>query len=192
MQNELKKKGAIFLGTLVIFSFMNLITSPSDFARFNGIFFGIFFALMGTGVFIARLAIKGEYQLTPKGIDAMRKILGFKEFLKVTETDRLRMLDAPKLEPELFQKNLPYAMVFGVEKEWAKQFDGVFTALPDWYEDDSMRGFNAPSFAANLAIFSTAMNGSFGAYGGSGSYSSGFGGGGFSGGGSGGGGGGSW
>ena len=157
----------------------------------SAVAFFLFALLIALAVILGRLAGRAGYALTPKGIDAMRKILGFMEFLKVTETDRLKMLDAPAMEPAFFERCLPYAMVLGVEKEWAKRFEGIYTAVPDWYEDASMRGFSAPLFVSQLALFNTAMNGSFGAYGGSGPYSSGFSGG-FSGGGSGGGGGGSW
>lgn len=138
------------------------------------------------------LAIHFGRKLTPKGIQALREILGFEEFLKVTEKDRLKMMSSPSADSALFEKNLPYAMVFGVEKEWAKKFKGIYAAMPVWYEDPTMSTFNAALFASQLGVFSAAVSGSFGAYSGSGSYSSGFGGGGFSGGGSGGGGGGSW
>ena len=190
-KKALKKKTAVFSGGFILFYFFLTFFSPNN-SELSAIISSFFFAfLLAVAVVITRLARSADRTLTQKGVDAMRKILGFKEFLKVTETDRLKMLDAPVAEPELFEKNLPYAMVFGVEKEWAKQFEGIYTSVPDWYEDDSMRGFNAPVFVSQLVLFNTAVNGSFGAYSGSGPYSSGFSGG-FSGGGSGGGGGGSW
>ena len=39
-----------------------------------------------------------------------------------------------KLEPENFVKYLSYAIVFGIEKEWAKNFEGIYKGIPDWYE----------------------------------------------------------
>ncbi len=147
------------------------------------------------GVYAGLLAIRLGRKLTPKGVQAMREILGFKLFLEVTEKDRLKMMSSPSAEPTLFEKNLPYAMVFGVEKEWAAKFDGIYAATPMWYEDPTATTFNIMLFTSQLGMFSTTINNSFvntGYSSGSGNFSSGFGGGGFSGGGSGGGGGGSW
>lgn len=154
--------------------------------------YALFLAFIVLSAHLGRSAARFGHVLTPKGVEALAKILGFKLFLEVTETDRLKMLDAPAMEPALFEKCLPYAVVFGVEKEWAKKFEGIYASVPAWYEDASGVPFNASAFALQVGAFGAAMNGSFGAYRGSGSFSSGFGGGGFSGGGSGGGGGGSW
>lgn len=131
--------------------------------------------------------------VTVKGARTKEDILGFKLFLSVTETDRLKFHNAPEKTPESFEKFLPYAMVFGVEKEWSKQFEGIYNQQPDWYEDSSGQMFSALILANMVSDFnSSAMSAiasqpSQAAGGGSG-----FGGGGFSGGGFGGGGGGSW
>ncbi len=130
--------------------------------------------------------------VTKKGAELKENILGFKEFLSVTETDRLRFHNAPEKNPQMFEKFLPYAMVLGVEKEWAKQFEGIYNQQPDWYEDSSGRAFNAIIFSSMVSDFSSsaittmASQPSSAAGGGSG-FSGGGGGGGFGGGG-----GGSW
>jgi uncharacterized membrane protein len=134
---------------------------------------------------------KLNYKLTPQGISALGKILGFKEFLEVTEKDRLKFLNAPELQPEIFEKFLPYAMVLGVEKSWSKKFEGIYSQNPNWYEDSTITRFNSDTLSRKLNLFNnyfilnvTSRRRT--------SSSSGFGGRGFSGGGSGGGGGGSW
>ncbi len=125
-------------------------------------------------------------KLTPTGISAVAKILGFKEFLQLTEKDRLALLDAPNLEPQMFEKFLPYAMVLGVEGKWAAKFENIYNIAPVWYEGQTGVGFNSIALAQNLALFNGSFSNVLGA-----ATSSGFAGGG-SGGGSGGGGGGSW
>lgn len=131
-----------------------------------------------------------------KGVLAYEHILGLKEFLSVTERERLKFHQAPEKKPELFERYLPYAMVLGVEQAWAKQFEGVYQQKPSWYESYDARPFAAFAFVNSLTnlssktenVFSTAApKTSSGSFGGSG-----FGGGGSSGGGGGGGGGGSW
>jgi uncharacterized membrane protein YgcG len=138
---------------------------------------------------------------TAKGVAAKEQIEGLKLYLQVAEADRLKMLQSPDApyaanagEPvktaDLFEKLLPYAIVLGVEKEWAKQFESIYTTAPDWYAGN-WTTFNAIYLANSLNVgVMNAANVAFSAPRSSGS--SGFGGGGFSGGGGGGGGGGGW
>jgi len=42
-----------------------------------------------------------------------------------------------------FEKFLPYAIVFGVEKIWAERFKDIGLKKPDWYDGYSMRTFNS-------------------------------------------------
>jgi uncharacterized membrane protein len=132
-------------------------------------------------------------QMTVVGAELRERIQGFKWFLSVTETERLKFHNAPERKPEQFQALLPYAMVLGVEKEWAGQFASMAMESPNWYTGTPGSMFNAlifanamSSFRADTGSMMTSRPSS------AGSGTSGFGGGGFSGGGFGGGGGGSW
>lgn len=69
---------------------------------------------------------------TPKGTIIYEKCKGFRMFLHTTERFKLQ-----KLTPEKFERFLPYAMVFGVEKQWAKNFKDIYTKPPNWYEGRS-------------------------------------------------------
>jgi uncharacterized membrane protein len=64
-----------------------------------------------------------------------KQILGLKLYLNVAEKDRLEFSDAPEKTPQRFEKLLPYAIALGVENQWAKQFEGVYTSPPSWYND---------------------------------------------------------
>lgn len=138
---------------------------------------------------------------TAKGVAALEHIKGLKLYLDVAEKDRIAMLQSPNApyaptspEPthtvDLFEKLLPYAIALKVEKQWAKKFDDIYRAAPDWYVG------NYNSFSTGYLIgslsggFASAVNTSFAPAASSGA--SGFGGGGFAGGGGGGGGGGGW
>ena len=127
-----------------------------------------------------------------KGVNVYEKILGFKMFLKATQKDRLKVLFSPKDYREVFERCLPYAMVFGVEKEWAKQFEGLYKGVPDWYGGTGSHDLYY--FVRNIEMMNASVSRTFGSGprsrgGGSSGWS---GGSGFSGGGFGGGGGGSW
>ena len=128
-------------------------------------------------------------KFTPQGIELMRKVLGFKMFLTLTEANRLKLMDAPKASQETFEAVLPYAIALGVEEQWAKQFESITVQLPRWMDDSRYRnGFRAGMFMASFHSFSSAMRASTVVQ----RSGSGMGGGGGVGGGGGGGGGGSW
>jgi len=79
---------------------------------------------------------------TQAGDKIYEGIEGFKLFLAITETDRLKVIGTPPTKtPELYEKYLPYAVALGVEKQWSQQFAPVFARLaregqpyaPLWY-----------------------------------------------------------
>jgi uncharacterized membrane protein YgcG len=142
---------------------------------------------------------------TDTGVAAHDALLGLKDYIKLAETERLKFLQSPKgaeklpvadefnpktaeAKVKLFEKLLPYAMLFGLEKDWAKQFNDIYTTPPSWYQGN-WSAFNAGYLAGSLSDFSAASGVSFASP--SSSSGSGFSGGG-SGGGGGGGGGGGW
>ena len=124
-----------------------------------------------------------------KGTRAKEKILGLKEYLRIAEKDRIDFHNAPEKKPEIFEKLLPFAIVLGVENEWAKQFEGIYVKNPDWYSSSSLQTFSAVNLANAVSTLSSETNSVMTSTASSGG--SGFSGGG-AGGGFGGGGGGSW
>lgn len=127
---------------------------------------------------------------TAKGSKVLADILGFKMYLHTAERFRLQ-----NLGPEEFERYLSYAIVFGIEKEWAKKFDGIYAGSPDWYEGTSNNGvWNAvlisslarnfsDSTSTNLTPVTSSSSASGGGWsGGGGGFSGGGGGGGSSGG----------
>jgi len=159
------------------------------------------------GVFTQQLIALGSFMLsavfifmfgfimparTAKGAQARQYILGLKKYLEVAEKDRLNFHNSPEKTPEHFDKLLPYAMVLGVEKAWAKQFEGIYTSQPSWYNDPTGARFSALIFVSHLNSFTATTTQAIVSQPSASHGGSGLGGGGFSGGGFGGGGGGSW
>ena len=143
------------------------------------------------------LAAKYMPRKTRKGVNINHHLLGFREFIERAEKDRIEKLAVE--DPAIFDRVLPYALVFGLEEKWADAFSGMFTDPPGWYSSNSYAGgFSPHIFVNDLGRSISIMNKSFNSSpkNSSGSRSigmgGGFGGGGFSGGGFGGGGGGSW
>lgn len=129
--------------------------------------------------------------MTKRGAEVLEEVQGFTWFLSVTEAERLKFHNAPAKKPEQFEQFLAYAMVLGVEKEWAGQFKDMLREPPGWYQGQPGSAFNSLLFVSMMSNLSTSVNQTFVAQPRS-AGGSGFGGGGFSGGGFGGGGGGSW
>lgn len=129
---------------------------------------------------------------TPEGALLKEKLEGFKMFLAVTEKDRVAFNFSPAKNPEKFAEYLPWAIIFGVEKEWATVFAGIDLPQPEWCEGYWAGNFNALMLSNALSSFNHDFNKSLTAAGAAAAGGSGLGGGGFSGGGFGGGGGGSW
>jgi len=123
---------------------------------------------------------------TTAGARSREKIMGFEEFMRRVDSDRYKRM--PKT-PEMFERCLPYAMAFGVEKQWAKAFEDIFVEPPRWYVGPSPMSFSAGDFSNRMSALSTAAGQTMASSPRS-SGGSGFGGGGSSGGGGGGGGGG--
>jgi uncharacterized membrane protein len=126
---------------------------------------------------------------TESGTRALEQVLGFEEFLRRVESEHLKRVIIG--HPELFDKYLPFAMAFGVQKQFARAFEGIYTESPRWYVGPHVSAFNVSHFTNNMSqlssVAATTMSSSPRSSGGSG-----FGGGGSSGGGGGGGGGGAF
>ncbi len=131
-------------------------------------------------------------RMTKEAAVVVEEVEGFRWFLSVTEEKRLQFTDAPAKKPEQFARFLPAAVAFGIEKEWAHQFDGMTMSPPTYLHGSSMHGLTALQISQlTNAIHDTNSSSMYSAPSSAGSGGSGFSGGG-SGGGMGGGGGGSW
>lgn len=187
---EKKQWTAKRVGVAVIGAIVSIIAIMSSFAMFV---FQPFFAVVisGTAVTAMIWMFSARYTLTGKQLH--EEWLGFKMYLKTAEKYRLR-----NLTPDLFEKYLPYAMIFGLEDKWAKAFEGMTVKSPDWYAGSSSvslahgvssGGFSPSSFTSGFSnSFSSLLSSATGTSSSGGSGGSG--GGGSSGGGGGGGGGG--
>ncbi len=131
--------------------------------------------------------IRYEARLSDEGRRLKREWLGFKLYLQTAERDRLR-----NLQPNEFSKYLPYAIVFGVERNWARAFDSLALPQQEWYSPAmGSSAYVAFSPFVFRTSFSSSLSSAYAASGGrGGGFGGGFGGGGGAGGGGGGGGGG--
>lgn len=168
-----------------------------------GIFAFMFVPILGIGVVLAGIivALAGS-RMTPRtasGSAVRQQALGFRRYMETAEANQIKFEEAE----QIFSRYMPYAVVFGIAKQWAATFQRVAEAadaagrpimMPLWYIP--IGGFGDFGSFGNIADgvsdFGTVASGTFTSTPGS-SGGSGFsGGGGFAGGGGGGGGTGSW
>jgi uncharacterized membrane protein len=122
------------------------------------------------------------------GVEAKNISLSLKNFL----SSQKRQLEFQADKQMMFERLLPFAVAFGVERIWAKRFESLNLTQPSWYHSYSGANFNSYLLVNSLNSSFKSMTAAATPTRSSSGFSSGFGGGGFSGGGGGGGGGGSW
>lgn len=162
------------------------------FSPFLLVFYGVLalvFGLLSASV----VAFFGWFmpRVSYEGAIVREEVEGFKLFLSVTEKDRLNFHNAPSKRPEQFERFLPAAIAFGVEKQWAEHFKDIQMQPPAYMEGSSSAWSSLAFVHAVGSLHTQSANSMYQSPSSAGSGGSGFSGGG-SGGGFGGGGGGSW
>lgn len=130
-------------------------------------------ALVGT-----ILAVLPRKALTERGAEVRDYLLGLREYLALAEADRIAMLQSPSgaervavedaVNPgdtvemvTFYEKLLPFAILWGVDKEWAEELGRYYEQAgtgPDWYA--SRTGFSSYAFASSMGTFATSSGSS--------------------------------
>jgi uncharacterized membrane protein len=157
------------------------------------LFFGIFFFSIPAGIslILSSILFAGfgivMPKRTPKGAELNWRIKGFEMYMRKAEIYRQRFNE----KENIFEKFLPYAMVFGITKLWIRKMEEIYgkeyfqNYHAAWLAGTAAGSLNADSFSSQINSLSAGIASSIGT-------SSGAGGSGSSGGGGGGGGGGGW
>lgn len=145
-------------------------------------------AVVCVGALLPTFFTLNKLSRTKKYRKTLGQILGFKDFIVVTEEEKIEFM--LKEDPELYYKVLPYAQVLGVTDVWEEKFANITLAPPDWCIGADMTVFDymlinrcmTRAMITALARPESAGGSFIGRSGGGGSFG-GFGGGGFGGGG---------
>lgn len=136
--------GGVVLGLIIVFGGVSIAPSLS----MTPVPF--FLAALLTGVIMIGFA-----QIMPArtvaGARSLEKLMGFEEFLRRVDGERFERVVKT---PELFEKYLPYAMAFKVEKRWAHAFQDIYREPPQWYSGSA--GFHAGRF--DMSSFSSRLS----------------------------------
>ncbi|AZC13293.1 DUF2207 domain-containing protein [Microbacterium sp. ABRD28] len=181
--------GALLIGVLIVLFGVFALAGSVD------PLLPIVIIVLGSGLTIVTVAVLSTRPLSATGAEVRDHLEGLKIFIEWAEADRIRMLQTPtgaERRPvdtgdpremlHLYERLLPYAVVFGQEKEWAKQLAIYYgDDTPGWYVGTA--GFNAAAFSAGISSLSATAAASSSSGGSSGGGSAGGGGGGGGGGG---------
>jgi uncharacterized membrane protein YgcG len=191
---------------LIVLGFLMLLFGGMGAQSDVGIVIGVFGTILASWIGVGVLIMIGRRRpLTKEGALAVEHLEGLREYIRLAEADRLQMLqsvtgaerttldktaaDGPDVV-KIYERLLPYAVLFGLEKEWAGELAKYYDETPpDWYQGSNITAFNVGAFAGAIGSLSSSVSTSYSGSAGS-SSSGGSGGGGSSGGGGGGGGGG--
>ncbi len=101
--------------------------------RLQADFMGIGFIILAIYSFVIHFL---QPRLSEKGRNYHEHLRGLYQFLKEPNPEKLNelMLDNPNYINQLF----PYALAFGLDKEWEQLFKSRDYDAPDWYVYDSM------------------------------------------------------
>lgn len=198
--------GIFMFGAPLIDTLMTELTTSGLTEKFGFITplagFGALFVAMYFILFVYLLAFISKYSsFSIEGIKMSNYLDGLKEYISLAETERIKFLHSvntadtsPQGIVKLYEKLLPYAIIFGLEESWMKEMNKYYEMdtvdNPDW-----MMGaiyLSSSDFRTFTTQMQSTVSSSVASESSSSSGSSGGGGGGSSGGGGGGGGGGGW
>lgn len=131
------------------------------------------FAGMGAVAVVAAIIGDGLRPLTRQGRKTADHLEGLRDYIQLAEAERLRLLQSPdgaQSSPvdtgdpgqvvKLYEKLLPFAVLFGQEKAWAQVLGAYYEeakTAPGWYSGGS---FNPSGFASSVKGFSSSTSSS--------------------------------
>jgi hypothetical protein len=162
---SLRQKGMYLLDpdSANAYSFLAIIIILGLFAALQ--FFGVADFFNSIGLLILSVLISAliwwlfARQMTAKTMNGARTlvaILGFQEFIRRVDQDRLK-----RMPPDTFEKFLPFAMALGIEQIWAHKFAGLIQNPPSWYVSPTpypLGGFNPIFFTNSMHLMSNDMH----------------------------------
>ncbi|HEY8914237.1 DUF2207 domain-containing protein [Lacisediminihabitans sp.] len=134
---------------------------------------------IGVGVlgFVITVIAISHVPLEPRGAELREYLKGLDMYISLAEADRLRYLQSPQGAEraaiptddkaqlvKLNERLLPYAVLFGNEREWARELGRYYEELgqqPTWYAGRS--AFNAALFASSIGSVSVSASSAYSA-----------------------------
>ena len=123
------EKGVIkkILSVLIAIAVFTMFMFAAYAAEANTVYAMISYFMIMIGAFFASFM----QAKTHEAVEVLGKVLGFREFLKTAEKDRIRQM--AEEDPQYFYDVMPYTYALDVDSTWMKKLKGIEIAPPDWY-----------------------------------------------------------
>lgn len=171
----------LFIGLFGIFGIF-MIATPLALIAATGWTIGIAISSIILIILTSKIELRDTL-----GNEIFAELEGLKMYINTAEKHRIEFHNDPEKYLGVFEKLLPYAIIFGLEKKWAREFEDMYKEPPSWYAGD-ISTFNTLVLANSISSVSRGIQtsstppSSHSSFGGSG-FSGGSSGGGFGGGG---------
>lgn len=134
--NDARNKMLIVIGSFFVLLYLSISVIISR-AQLNVMFF-----VCAVSCIVMLVLSKGIHKDTKYREELLAPLLGFKDFIKLVEKDKLEMLLED--DPEYYYHVLPYAQVLHVSDIWINKFKDITLPLPEWYVGECLntRDFN--------------------------------------------------
>jgi uncharacterized membrane protein YgcG len=118
----------------IVAGFLGFLFLTPFLATYGAIGTGIGIGISG----IVSAIIAGKIDIrSKKGNELYYELEGLKMYINTAEKHRIEFHNDPEKFRGVFEKLLPYAMIFGLEKKWAKEFEDLYKdTQPNWYRGD--------------------------------------------------------
>jgi len=134
----------LVLGMLAISGSIFIVSAIITIAA-TGWLLGLFISSVLFIIFSFKVDLKSK-----KGNELYHELEGLKMYINTAEKHRIEFHNDPEKFRGVFETLLPYAIIFGLEKKWAKEFEDIYKEPPSWYQGD-VSTFNSYLLASSIA-----------------------------------------
>ena len=99
-------------------------------------------------IFSFRIDLKSD-----KGNKIYYEMEGLKMYIDTAEKHRIEFHNNPTKFRGVFEKLLPYAIIFGLEKKWSEEFKEIYQEPPTWYQGN-ISAFNSYLLVSSISDIS--------------------------------------
>lgn len=133
---EVRSKMIVVVDSFFVLLFLSISVIASR-AQLNIMFF-----ISALSCLVMLVLSKGIHKDTKYRETLLAPLLGFKDFIKLVEKDKLEML--LEEDPEYYYHVLPFAQVLHVSNIWINKFKDIAIPQPEWYVGErlDMRDFS--------------------------------------------------
>ena len=158
----------LFGGLAILVTIVNTILSIGILNESRGDWIPAFTLLVGFIAGVVSLIVSMHAPLTAEGAEVRDHVAGLDLYIRVAESDRLRVLQSPsgalkkpidtsnpRTVVHLYELVLPWAILLGREKDWARVMEIAYSGeSPAWYAGSVP--FTASAFSTSLSTITSA------------------------------------